>query len=110
MRRLRSTLLCAAALTLALPALAADGSTPMPGFGKRVSDRALAGQRGGTEPASTAALQGAVTGNQAVNVTTGGNTISGGAFAGAAGVPVVIQNSGNNVLVQSSVIVNLQLK
>jgi hypothetical protein len=73
--------------------------------GKRVDDAALARQRGGTD-AST----GLVSGNQATNVVTGNNTITGGALAGASGVPVVIQNSGNNVLIQSSVTVNVQMK
>jgi hypothetical protein len=79
-------------------------------LGKRVADQALAQQRGGADLASDAVLKGVVSDNQAVNVTTGGNLITGGAFAGASGVPVVIQNSGNNVLIQSSTIVNVQLK
>lgn len=99
------------ALQAAATAAAAEPA-PMPRlpFGKRLDDRALAAHRGGTETRSDAALQGTVTGNQAVNVATGGNLITGGALTGAAGIPVVIQNSGNNVLIQSSVIVNLQLK
>jgi hypothetical protein len=91
---------------LALPGLApAEPSSPTVLRSKRLDDAALARQRGGTDTNT-----GVVSGNQAVNVTTGSNTISGGAFAGAAGVPIVIQNSGNNVLIQSSVTVNVQLK
>ncbi|MEP7101078.1 MAG: hypothetical protein ABI781_11250 [Burkholderiales bacterium] len=78
--------------------------------GKPVADRSLAQQRGGTDGGSATTLTGTVSANQAINVTSGGNVIGGGAFAGAAGVPVVIQNSGSNVLIQSSVVVNLQLK
>jgi hypothetical protein len=52
---------------------------------------------------------GAVTGNVAANLTTGSNNISDSAFSNSAGVPVVIQNTGNNVLIQNSTIVNLQL-
>lgn len=74
-------------------------------LGQRVADATLARQRGGTDTAS-----GAVVGNQAINVTTGGNVIAGGALAGASGVPVVVQNTGNNVLIQSSVVVNVQMK
>ena len=46
----------------------------------------------------------------ASNVTTGSNVISDGAFAGIGGLPMVIQNSGNNVLIQNATIVNVQLK
>ena len=38
------------------------------------------------------------------------NTVSSGAFAGTAGLPMVIQNSGNNVLIQNATIVNVQIK
>jgi hypothetical protein len=38
------------------------------------------------------------------------NVISDGAFSGSVGLPMVIQNSGNNVLIQNATIVNVQLK
>jgi hypothetical protein len=71
---------------------------------------ALAAQRGGTDVASTAAQDGAVSGNRATNTVSGGNVIASGAFANASGLPMVIQNSGNNVLIQNSTIVNVQFK
>lgn len=37
---------------------------------------------------------------------TGSNTVSNGAFAGASGLATVIQNSGNNVIIQDATIVN----
>jgi hypothetical protein len=37
---------------------------------------------------------------------TGNNTVSNGAFAGASGLATVIQNSGNNVIIQNATIVN----
>jgi hypothetical protein len=37
---------------------------------------------------------------------TGSNTVSNGAFAGASGFATVIQNSGNNVIIQDATIVN----
>ena len=83
--------------------VSAESAQALPG--RRIADATLAKQRGGSDTAS-----GMVSGNQAVNVTTGSNSISAGALAGASGVPVVIQNSGNNVLIQSSVTVNVQLK
>ncbi|GGA05414.1 hypothetical protein ISN74_12900 [Dyella caseinilytica] len=55
-------------------------------------------------------LTGAVTGNSASQVVTGTNSITGDSFAGASGLPSVIQNSGNNVLIQNGVIVNVQMK
>lgn len=67
--------------------------------------------RGGTDTVSNNAnLNGVVTNNTAINVNTGSNIIDGGAFANSAGVPIVVQNSGSNVLIQNSTIINLQLK
>lgn len=53
---------------------------------------------------------GTVTDNQAYNLTTGNNFITDGSLAGASGFSTVIQNSGNNVLIQNSTIINLQVK
>jgi hypothetical protein len=84
---------------------------PFEFFGsKRIDSASLAAQRGGTQVLNDMKLRGVVADNQAINVTTGGNQISDGAFAGAAGIPMVIQNSGNNVLIQSATIVNVQVK
>jgi hypothetical protein len=55
-------------------------------------------------------LDGVVTGNSATNVNTGTNVIDSGAFSNMSGIPVVIQNSGANVLIQSATIINLQFK
>lgn len=54
-------------------------------------------------------LTGTTADNTARNVTTGTNAISAGAFANMSGLPVVIQNSGANVLIQSAVILHLQM-
>lgn len=78
--------------------------------GTPVSSERLATYRGGTDVLNDMKLRGIVADNQAINVTTGSNVISDGAFAGAAGIPTVIQNSGNNVLIQSATIVNVQVK
>jgi hypothetical protein len=53
---------------------------------------------------------GVVAGNSAVNNTTGANAISDAAFAGASGIVNTIQNTGNNVLIQSSTVVNVALE
>ncbi len=88
--------------------------TPDPlGFGPAADLGKLEHSRGGTDTFNTnnnANLGGVVTGNSAVNVVTGTNTIDAGAFANMSGIPVVIQNSGANVLIQNATIVNLQFK
>jgi len=53
---------------------------------------------------------GIVRDNQASNLTTGNNWVSEGSFTGASGFPTVIQNSGNNVLIQNATIINLQVQ
>ena len=77
---------------------------------KPIGAKALAKQRGGTEVASEMVLKGVVSDNRAVNVSTGNNSIEGGALANASGLPIIIQNTGNNVLIQNATIVNVQLK
>lgn len=79
------------------------GSTPMPAA-------ALATKRGGDRVFNDAQLKATVADNQAINVNTGMNLVSEGAFAGSSGLSTVIQNSGNNVLIQNATIVNVQLK
>jgi hypothetical protein len=76
----------------------------------RLPDAKLDQQRGGTDTYNTMRLDGSVAGNTAVNVFTGANSIDTGAFANMSGIPVVIQNSGANVLIQSATIINLQFK
>lgn len=48
--------------------------------------------------------------NQAVNTVSGGNLVTGGAFSGASGLATVIQNSGNNVVIQNATIVDVKLQ
>lgn len=73
-------------------------------------DGPLARQRGGTDTRNDARIDGAVAANTAINVVTGANSIDAGSFAHMAGIPVVIQNSGANVLIQNATIINLQFK
>jgi hypothetical protein len=80
-------------------------------FGQPADLGKLEQSRGGTDTThNTANLDGVVSGNSATNVVTGNNIIDAGAFANMSGIPVVIQNSGANVLIQSSTIVNVQFK
>jgi hypothetical protein len=97
------------------PAARPDNATApvqaAPDFGQPADLGKLDQSRGGTDTThNTANLDGVVSGNSATNVVTGNNIIDAGSFANMSGIPVVIQNSGANVLIQSSTIVNLQFK
>ena len=87
----------------------------MPGttvdLGPAAGDGQLAHARGGADAIATDThLQGSVSGNSASQMVTGANRIDAGSFAGTVGLPVVIQNSGANVLIQNATVINLQLK
>jgi hypothetical protein len=98
--------------------VAATGLAPVPARAARlgatpVDAALLADARGGDDTstvATTANVHGAVGANSATNVATGSNTIAGASFANAVGLPVVIQNSGANVLIQNATVINLQLR
>ncbi|KXI24497.1 hypothetical protein [Photobacterium sanguinicancri] len=55
-------------------------------------------------------MDGDVAGNSAYHNTTGDNVIDSGSFADSSGVFSVVQNTGNNVLIQNATVVNLTLK
>jgi hypothetical protein len=100
-------------LNIAAPnALAEEGSPPQTGaLGAAISDAQLSTNRGGhTLELNTNNLTGSAYDNQAIANVTGSNAISTGALAGAAGMPMVIQNSGNNVLIQNATILNVKLQ
>lgn len=89
----------------------ASGPVLVPALGPALSARRLDALRGGSDtPWSDMKLQGAVSGNSAVAVATGANVIADGSFSNASGLPMVIQNSGANVLIQNATIVNVQFK
>lgn len=80
-------------------------------FGAPVTSSDLAQARGGTfQVENNMVLNGTTSNNSAQNVVTGNNSIDGGSFSHMNGFPVVVQNSGANVLVQNAVIVNLQMQ
>ena len=105
-----------AATRVAARALFQPANAIAAGAGKQASTQAgtqdgpLAHQRGGTDTRNDARIDGAVATNTAMNVATGANSIDAGSFAHMAGIPVVIQNSGANVLIQNATIINLQFK
>lgn len=80
------------------------------GFGKALTASGLAIYSGEGLVLSNQSISGQVTGDTATNVATGSNVVMGGSLAGASGLPSVIQNTGNNVLIQTGVIVNVQMK
>jgi hypothetical protein len=104
----------AAARSLFAPANAIGAPAPArqdAQAGKQEShDSYLEGQRGGTDTHNSMNLDGNVANNTATNVVTGSNSIDSGSFANMSGIPVVIQNTGANVLIQSATIINLQFK
>jgi hypothetical protein len=100
----------------AAPAASTDGTAAAAPersllFGvKPVDLKVLARKRGGADVVNDMQLKGVVADNRAINVTTGNNFITEGAFANTAGLPMVVQNTGNNVLIQNATIVNVQVK
>ncbi|WP_020653678.1 hypothetical protein [Massilia niastensis] len=87
--------------------------TDDPSLGKKADTTQLAGQRGGSDVINneaSATLSGGVGNNSATNVVTGMNVIQGGSFANSSGLPVVIQNSGANVLIQNATVINLHMQ
>lgn len=81
------------------------------GFGVPLASQKLAELRGGFETVNNdMQLSGSVANNSAANVTSGNNYISDGSFSNMTGLPVTIQNSGSNVLIQNATIVNVQFQ
>ena len=79
------------------------------GIGAAIDVDRLARLRGGDSTVENDVLiDGTVDGNTADHVVSGSNSISEGAFANAAGINTVIQNTGSNVLIQNGMVVNIQ--
>lgn len=84
--------------------------TGITGFDKPVEAAMLEGYRGGRDVViNDMTLAGTTANNTATNVSSGNNAISAGAFSNMSGLPLVVQNTGANVLIQNAVIVNLQM-
>lgn len=103
-----------AGATASVAATTPDAATPKNPFGttaRAVDSSKLDGVRGGSEVVvNDMRLHGTVAENAAINTLSGGNYVTDGAFSNAAGLPTVIQNSGNNVLIQNATILNVQFK
>jgi hypothetical protein len=90
---------------------AVEPARPVAKLGMPARQSTLADARGGTDTVSNdARLTATVSNNSATNVATGSNVIDNGSFANMSGLPMVIQNTGANVLIQSATVINLQLK
>jgi hypothetical protein len=83
-------------------------------WGDPIAATQLDAQRGGTTTGpitvNTNTLNATLYENSAKGNVTGHNTITEGAFVGASGLPTVIQNSGNNVIIQNGTVLNLTVK
>ncbi|GEM79716.1 carbon storage regulator [Vibrio superstes] len=55
-------------------------------------------------------VDGVSVGNTASNTVSGNNILSSGALSNSSGISSVIQNTGNNVLIQNSTVVNLSIE
>jgi len=87
------------------------GVSDVGALGAAMSPKALAAQRGGQAiTVNVNDLDGKLHDNSAINTISGNNYISQDAFSHSSGLPVAIQNSGNNVLIQNSFILNLEMK
>jgi hypothetical protein len=110
--RVRTAVLSVAALAcLVGPAWAGEpvGADVRPtAFTEPVVDDRLDSLRGGDGVDNDSRVRGELSGNSADRVSTGDNTLGGGAFANAGGITTVIQNTGANVLIQNGMVVNVQ--
>lgn len=79
---------------------------------RAVPDEQLARHRGGadTRVLNFMDIDAALHSNSARANVTGNNSVSTGAFSNASGLATVIQNSGNNVIIQNATILNLELR
>lgn len=79
--------------------------------GATVDDAVLSGQRGGADThISEIRAVGSMSEVSVSEAVTGHNLITEGAFANANMMGTVVQNSGNGVLIQNAVILNLEVK
>jgi hypothetical protein len=89
----------------------APGRTPgVAGLGPGVASSVLANLSGGSDVSENITITGNVSDTSTENVSTGMNWIGGGSFGNAAGLPIVIQNTGNSVLIQNATVVNVQMQ
>lgn len=96
--------------TAAPPVGTSTAAHAVPGLGSGVDSSVLAKLSGGSDVSERITITGNVSNTSTENVSTGMNWIGGGSFGNAAGLPIVIQNSGNSVLIQNATVVNVQMQ
>lgn len=105
--------LLAAALASSAAYASPPGEQPPPSFGTATPAEQLNDMTGGTDTHTNNIVNqttnGTVDNNTNFSVGNGANNIDGGAFGSAAGLNTAIQNSGNNVLIQSSTAVIVKM-
>ncbi|MFA9441715.1 hypothetical protein ACDA63_18960 [Uliginosibacterium sp. sgz301328] len=83
----------------------------LPFAAKAMDDSMLETQRGGADHTlSDIRSYGSVADVTTVDAVTGYNVVREGSVTGNAGMPLLIQNSGNGVLIQNAVILNVQVQ
>jgi hypothetical protein len=75
-----------------------------------MADEQLDQMRGRQTVSNSNDVDGLLYNNEAVSNVTGSNFVTDGSFAGMTGFSTVIQNSGNNVLIQNATVLNLQFQ
>ena len=114
MRTFFSTMVSVLGLWVGMAYAGSPETKSLSSWGDPIPVNQLETQRGGTDtgPLTINAniLKAKLYDNTAVDNVTGNNSINGNAFAGASGLPIVIQNSGNNVIIQSGTVLNLTMK
>ncbi len=89
----------------------AAGTVALGLAGRTLDPAKLEQQRGGADThLSEITAVGSVSEVKAYDLVTGHNIVSDSALSGASGMPMLIQNSGNGVLIQNAVILNVEVK
>jgi hypothetical protein len=102
----------AACVSTAVYATPPGQEPPPPSFGAATPSEQLQDMSGGsntTNNVNNQTLNGTMSDTEAKDNFSGSNIVSGSAFGSSAGLPTVIQNSGNNVLIQNATIVNIRM-
>ena len=93
-------------------ASAATGEDVLFGESLAVEDESLSEMRGAAlspEVLGIAVFDAMSANNTSTGTISGGNIIDAGAFSQSSGLSTIIQNSGNNVLIQSATILNVNI-
>ncbi|MDE3060598.1 MAG: carbon storage regulator [Pseudomonadota bacterium] len=100
-----------AGMAIALMAVTAQAADQEIAFAHPMGDEELAQYRGAglAMNYNLSSLNAALNNTSAVNTVSGGNVLQSGALTQVSGITSVIQNSGNNVIIQSNTIVNLTM-